>query len=219
MNMLLPCLSLNLVILDLSLQLIPSVLKLLQQLLIRDTLYFIERDIPISFLGATVVPAFHGAHHLLMLLVDLLHLSPGIGQLDLQELDLLLSDGFVLEGLVLLGLGLFLNLLELSCKLIDMIVKRLDSFHGLLMGNFHVVVAFESTQSAFHGLDLILRSLKHGPVGNLLGLLFGFQRFNGCILLDEFGLKLTNTLSLLVELELKGLDFILELLRDSAQLT
>jgi hypothetical protein len=138
-----------------------------------------------------------------VLLVDLLHLSPGIGQLDFQELDLLLSDCFVLEGLVLLGLGLFLSLLELSRKLIDMVVKSLDSFHGLLMGSFHVVVPFESTQSAFHVLDLILRCLKHGPVGTLLGLLFGLQRFNGCILLDEFGLKLPNMLSFLVELELK----------------
>jgi hypothetical protein len=34
--------------------------------------------------------------------------------------------------------------------------------------------------------------------------------------LDKFGFKLPNTLSFLVELELKGFDFILELLGDSA---
>jgi hypothetical protein len=161
------------------------------------------RDITLSFLGASVVPAFHGSHHLLMLLVDLLHLPAGVSQLDLQELDLLLSDGFVLEGLMLLALGLFLNLLQLCGELIDLVIKLLDSFHGLLVGGFHVVVPFECAQSAFHVPNLILGGLKHGPVGVLLGFLFGIQRFNGCVFLDEFGLKLTNTLSFLVELELK----------------
>jgi hypothetical protein len=78
MHMLLPSLTLDLVLLDLSLQLIPRVLQLLQQHLIRDALYFIMRDIPLSFLGASVVPASHGAHHLLVLLVDLLHLPAGV---------------------------------------------------------------------------------------------------------------------------------------------
>jgi hypothetical protein len=174
------------------------------------------RDIPLSFLSASMVPAFHGAHHLLVLLVYLLHLPAGVGQLDLQELDLLLSDGLVLEGLMLLALGLLLDLLQLRGKLIDLAVQLLDSFHGLLVGGFHVVVPFESTQSAFHVPKLILGGLKHRPVGVLLGLLFAIQRFNGCIFLDEFGLKLPDTLSFLVELELKGFDFILELLGDSA---
>ena len=163
-----------------------------------------------------MVPAFHGAHHLLVLLVDLLHLPAGVGQLDLQELDLLLSDGLVLEGLMLLTLRLFLDLLKLRGKLIDLAVELLDSFHGLLVGGFHVVVPFERAQGAFHVPHLVLGGLKHGPVGVLLGFLFGIQRFNGCVFLDEFGLKLPDTLSFLVELELKGFDFILELLGDSA---
>lgn len=216
MNMLLPRLTLDLVLLDLSLQLIPRVLQLLQQHLIRDALYFIMRDIPLSLLGATMVPAFHGAHHLLVLLVNLLHLPARVGQLDLQELDLLLPDGLVLEGLMLLALGLFLDLLELRGELTDLDVELLDSVHGLLVGGFHVVVPFECAESALHVPHLILGGLKHGSVGVLLGFLFGIQRFNGCVFLDEFGLKFADTLSFLVELELKGFDFSLELLGDSA---
>ena len=214
--MLLPSLTLDLVLLDLSLQLIPRVLELLQQHLIRDALYFIMRDIALSFLSASMVPAFHGTHHLLVLLVDLLHLPAGVSQLNLQELDLLLPDGLVLKGLMLLALGLFLNLLELRGELIDLVVELLDSFHGLLVGGFHIVVPFERAESALHMPHLVLGGLKHGPVGVLLGFLFGVQRFNGSVFLDEFGLKLTDTLSFLVKLELKGFDFILELLGDSA---
>jgi hypothetical protein len=65
-------------------------------------------------------------------------------------------------------------------------------------------------------LDLVLGRLKHRPVGRFLGLLLGLQRVNGCVFLDEFGFKFSNTLSFLVELELKGFNFILELLRDCA---
>ena len=214
--MLLPGLSLDLALLDLCLQLIPSVLQLLQQLLIRDALDLVERNIRLSFLGAPVVAAFHGSDHLLVLLVDLLHLSSGVGQLYLQELDLLLPDGLVLEGLMLLALGLFLCLLELGGELTDMGCELLDSLQGLLMRGLHVVVPLESTQSAFHVLDLILGSLQHGPVGSFLGLLLGLQRVNGCVFLDDFSFKLPNTFSFLVELELKGFDFILEFLGDSA---
>jgi hypothetical protein len=151
-----------------------------------------------------------------VLLVDLLHLSSGVGQLYLQELDLLLPDGLVLEGLMLLALGLFLCLLELGGELTDMGCELLDSLQGLLMRGLHVVVPLESTQSAFHVLDLILGSLQHGPVGSFLGLLLGLQRVNGCVFLDDFSFKLPNTFSFLVELELKGFDFILEFLGDSA---
>jgi hypothetical protein len=176
----------------------------------------VEREIRLSLLGTPVVSAFHGSHHLLVLLVDLLHLSAGVGQLDLQELDLLLPDGLVLEGLMLLALGLFLCLLELGGELTDMGCELLDSLQSLLMRGLHFVVALESTQSAFHVLDLILGRLEHGPVGRFLGLLLGLKRVNGCVFLDKFGFKLPNTLSFLVELELKGFDFILELLGDSA---
>jgi hypothetical protein len=117
---------------------------------------------------------------------------------------------------MLLALGLFLDLLQLRGELIDLVVQLLYSFHGLLVGGFHVVVSFERAESALHVPKLVLGGLKHGPVGVLLGFLFGIQRFNGCVFLDEFGLKLTNTLPFLVELELKGFDFILELLGDSA---
>lgn len=80
------------------------------------------------------------------------------------------------------------------------------------MGGFHIVVPFECTQSALHALNLILGGMEHGPVGVLLSFLFGIERFNSRVFLDEFGLKLPSTLSFLVELELKGLDFIFELL-------
>ena len=119
----------------------------------------VEREIRLSLLGTPVVSAFHGSHHLLVLLVDLLHLSTGVGQLDLQELDLLLPDGLVLEGLMLLALGLFLCLLELGGELTDMGCELLDSLQSLLMRGLHFVVALESTQSAFHVLDLILGRL------------------------------------------------------------
>ena len=90
-----------------------------------------------TLLGDTGV-GLESLDHMLVLSVRFLQLTACVGQLHLEELDLLLAEGAILEGLVLARLACFGLLAGLLLGLQELLLKNLEALGSQGLGGSRV---------------------------------------------------------------------------------